>query len=495
MKRFLLLIFCFLAVGMQSQQWVLSYPVEDGVVLNGGDCDGEGNYIFGACGKDEDSGYLYAYAMYVGKDGCFREKRFIFDGYKSYLCNAVCLDNGNAFVVGLKGGTLSNHIYDTLWVSVMNPELEIVEEHNYPLVAPYKTWTTDVYLELNNYGEIIVLADVSARDFPLMTNGVYAVFKCDIHGNVLKSQYFSEGHGVNGARPTGIIRVPNSDNMMILGMGFFVTNNHSICYIDNDLNKVAAYPLPWLEDVRNFTDCWKDNGHFLMSSMTHHQGIVNNSYYAAVFEVDDKGHYIDTLVYDRADTSDYTAQFGSMTYVSDDAIFIATYWENGVNELPSDAVICLIDNDLNLKGTKKLKIDDTKIRIMHCQMTSDGGCLFYGQCKKSYDNEMVYIWKLLPEDFIIPWSLDERPEVLQHQQAYPNPTNDYLNIVLNHIDNQGYRVAVSDMRGRKYFERRFDDCNGLLTLDVSSLNDGMYIYEIICKGYCVQKGKFIKIKQ
>ncbi len=492
MKRFLLLALCMAALVMQSQQWVVTYPVEEGVTLVGGDCNGDGNYIVGACDNENGLGYSDAYVIYVSGNGEYIYRKIGSEEYKSHFCSAICLENGNAFVVGVKGGKLTDHEYDTLWITVMNPGLEILEEHNYPLVAPYKTWTTDVYLDFDNEGNVIVLADVSEQEYPNVTNGVYALLKCDTNGNVLKSKYFTEGHGANGARPTGIIRVPNSDNMMLIGKGFYVNNCHSICYIDNELDKVATYPLPWLEDNRNYTDCWKDNGHFLMSSMTHHYGVVNNSYYVAVFEVDAEGHYVDTLVYDRADTSDYTAQFGSMAYVSNDEIYIATYWESGYNEMPSDAVICLIDNKLNLRGTKRLKIDDTKIRIMHCQKTFDGGCLVYGQCKESYGSDMVYVWKLLPEDFVIPWTLNETPEAPPHQQAYPNPTNDRLNIVLYDVGCRRYQVAIADGMGRKRFERRLECCGGLLTIDVSSLEDGAYFYEVCVDGNATQKGNFIK---
>ena len=491
MNRFLLLILSLLTIVAQSQQWVVTRPFEGGVALVGGACNDYGNYVVGAC-HDEGEGHTDAYAMFVDNEGNYTERTLCFDGYKAHLCSAICLDDGNAFVVGVKGGTKTDHYYDTLWISVMTPELEIVEEHDYPLVAPYRTWTTDVYLELNNHGEIVVLADVSKKEYPLMTNGVYAVFKCDTHGNVLKSKYFAEGHGINGARPTGIIKVPNSDMMMLLGKGFFATNCHSLCYIDNDLEQVDVYPLSWLEDVWNYTDCWKDNGHFLMSSTTHHQGAGGNSYYAAVFEVDDRGRYVDTLVYDRADTSDYTAQFGSMAYVNNDVIYIATYWENGLNSMPSDAVICLIDNNLNLKGEKRLKIDDTKIRIMHCQKTSDGGCLVYGQCLKDNVGGVLCVWKLTPEDFVIPWALNEFPVVAPHLQAYPNPTNDYLNVLLEYAEDKQVRVSVVDLNGRKFFERRFAKGQGLLTLDVSSLESGVYFYEVVVDGQCTQKERFIK---
>ena len=181
MKRILFLVLCMLAMRLQSQQWVISYPVEEGVALVGGDCNGEGNYIVGACD------YKDAYAMYVDHDGNYINRKISFEGYKAYLCNAIGLDDGNAFVVGVKGGTPANHLYDTLWISVMNPSLEIVEEHNYPLVEPYITWTTDVYLEFDNYGDIIVLASVSEHNYPNMANGVYAVFKCDTNGNIIDS--------------------------------------------------------------------------------------------------------------------------------------------------------------------------------------------------------------------------------------------------------------------------------------------------------------------
>ena len=492
MRKSLLLIICCIAIRMQSQQWMVSYPVDEGVALVGGDCNEEGNFIIGAWNKAGGSGYLDAYAMYVNNDGAYVEKRFSFEGYKSHLCSAMCLDDGNAFVVGVKGGTLTNRVYDTLWIMVIDANLDIVEEHSYPIVEPYKTWTTDVYLEFNNYGEVIILADVSERDYPLMTIGVYALFKCDTHGNVLKSKYLKDGHGMNGARPTGIIKVPDSDKLMLLGKGFFVTNCHSICYIDNDLEIVDVYPLPWLEDMWNYTDCWKNNGHFLMSSVTHYYGMTNNSYYAAVFEVDEQGCYIDTLVYDRADTSDYTAQFGSMAYVDDETIYIATYWENGLNEQQSDAVICLIDNNLNLKGTKRLKQDNVKIRIMHCCKTSDGGCLVYGQCIKTNGDELLCVWKLMPDDFIITWTLTENSTDKAQPEVYPNPTNDNLNIPLMYNGGKSVVVDIVDVNGRKFFEREFISCESLLTLEVSSLDDGIYYYEVFADRQCVRKGKFIK---
>ena len=92
---------------------------------------------------------------------------------------------------------------------------------------------------------------------------------------------------------------------------------------------------------------------------------------------------------------------------------------------------------------------------------------------------------------MIPWTLDEKPEVLQHQNAYPNPTRNLLNISMNDVEGE-CRVSVSDLLGRKYFERRFERGGAMLTLDVSKLEAGTYFYEVTVDGRSTQKGRFMK---
>ncbi|MBQ6082734.1 MAG: T9SS type A sorting domain-containing protein [Bacteroidales bacterium] len=493
MRKCILVALCLITMTLHSQQWELSYEMPDGVSLVGGAGNSDGNYIVGYCDYNGSSGYTAAYVMFVDKNGNYHEKKLEFDGYKACFCSAICLDDGNAFVAGLKGGTYENHVYDTLWIAIMTPDLEIKEEHNYPRIEPYKTWTTDIYMDFNNQGDVVVLADVSKyEDLVMMTNGVYVALKCDVHGNLLNSKCFAEGNGPGGARPTGIIRVPNSDLMMILGKGFMFNNYHSVSYIDDELNKVAAYPLQMTESFWNHCDYWKDDEHFLMSSLSNYYGGGSLGYHASVFLVDKEGIYLDSLVLDRVDTADYTAQFGSMAYASDDAIYIATYWENGMNEMPNDAVIYLIDKELNLKGSKRLVFDDAKIRIKHCQTTSDGSCLVYGQCKKTNNEEIVCVWKLNQEDFIVPWQVNEPPKDSHPQAIYPNPASDYLNIRLDNIDNQGCVIAIRNLKGGKLFEQRFENNGFALTIDISMFEEGTYLYEVVSHGRLVNYGKFIK---
>lgn len=489
MKKVLLIIMCLLTIGMSAQKWEFMYELSETTRLIGGCDTDEGNFVFGYF-SDYGTPETNAYALYANMDGSYIGKSFVFDGCNSMLCRGIGLDNGNAFVVGLKGSSDNYKIYDTLWVSIMTPELEIVEEHNYPIEAPYKTWTYNVYMDYNNYGEIMVLAHVSERTNEWMTTvGVDVILRCDTSGNILQSRYYSDGQPAGGAMPTDIIRVPGTDNMMFLGKGFKTTGRHSICMIDNELNLISSYEIPINEDNWNHVDCWKDENHFLMSSQSYHGG--GASYCASIFEVDMEGHYIDTLVYNHSNFDDYTALFGSMAYVNDETIYIATYHEAGIADLQSEAYILLIDNDLNLKGVKMIEYEDMKVRIYDIQTTSDGGCLIYGNCKKIGGLECIAVWKLMPEDFEIQWTVSPMSEASQHYDVFPNPTSDMLNIVLND-DNQSVRVSISDLGGRKYFERKMENESGLLEIDVSLLKAGTYFYEVVAGNKQIEKGKFIK---
>ena len=60
------------------------------------------------------------------------------------------------------------------------------------------------------------------------------------------------------------------------------------------------------------------------------------------------------------------------------------------------------------------------------------------------------------------------------------------------IDSPRCKVSVSDLNGRKYFERKFENSKGLLTIDVSLLSSGTYVLEVAEGDVCTLKEKFIK---
>lgn len=492
MKRIVVIVLCLLATQLWSQQWEIAYYVPEGVILTGGCCNGWGNYVFGAFDKLPDDGYRGAFAMFVDNEGNYLERKFVCEEHKMSFCQSISLNNGNAFVAGVRGGSSDNHVFDTLWIAVITPDLTIVEENFIRIEEPYNTWTGEVYLDYDDNGDIVLLAGASQFTIPYqMTNGVYAVIKCNSHTDLLASRYFSEGHSLNGARPTAIVNVPWNDNMMLVGKGFNLNGCHTLAYIDNDLELKEVYSLPILENNWNHVGWWKDNGNFLMSSLTHHYLMMENQFYAAVFEVDPTGHYIDTLVYDRVDTSDYTAQYGSICSVSNDAIYVATYWENGNNDDPNNVVVCMIDDDLNLLGTKRLDYYETKVRVLQCQVTSDGGCVVYGKAVSKGAYEMVVIWKLLPEDFILPWFITENSDELLKDLVYPNPASDCLNFTIEDVGNK-VEIVIRDIYGRILFKQKLYDCRGVFTIDISSFETGTYLYEIVYDGKSTNNGKFIK---
>jgi len=79
-------------------------------------------------------------------------------------------------------------------------------------------------------------------------------------------------------------------------------------------------------------------------------------------------------------------------------------------------------------------------------------------------------------------------------KAYPNPVNDVFSIELNQFGNlEGLEVKIWDINGRTVMHRTdFDTNESILTLDLSSLNSGVYFYTIKSRMRTPKKGKLIK---
>ncbi|SRX55226.1 DUF4397 domain-containing protein [Aequorivita sp. CIP111184] len=72
---------------------------------------------------------------------------------------------------------------------------------------------------------------------------------------------------------------------------------------------------------------------------------------------------------------------------------------------------------------------------------------------------------------------------------YPNPATEKLNISANGIDLSQYKVAVTDMLGRKVLEAEIDIDN---TINVNNLSEGIYNLTILDNNKIITNKKFIK---
>lgn len=489
-RHIVLLLLCLMPAVVWSQSWEVFEAIPGVVSVRGGVSNENGNYIVGNVTPENSGSVSTAFAMFVTDDGFYYFNYDYAESGKSDFYSALCLENGNAFIVGRKSSITTNQFYNTIWVVIVDENLNVVEEHSYPIEDPF--FGIDyMTLTRNNDNDIIMVSQARKPATPGDASFDCLVCKFNDQGEMLDHKYV-ETTFFGKSEPRAVSVVPNTNNFMVMDSGFDKDGFNCISYMDENFDFYSHHSLlkgRWKSGWINST-VWLDETRFLMSAMVYDEHSDDDSYFAAVFESDLNIHFKDTLIYNRIDTADYTPFVRAMEYVDDSTIYFVSY-EYNVNGYGNSVVVMLIDKDLNLLGSKKYIYKNGYFNIFHIQKTNDGGCLLYG--KRSYlEQNAIYVKKVLREDLECNLSVVEVPDKEENVAAYPNPTSDYLNIPVEVAENQSVVLSVTDIEGRKIVERRLAvNGNSTIRLDVSSFNCGIYFYEILNVKNPI-KGKFVK---
>jgi len=493
-KHLLFIIACLLSFNVSSQSWEILYPTNKEYKLTGGASNENGNYIFGRSSEGPENYANTAFAMFINNDGDYRTADFETGFGQCSFISALCLEDGNAFVAGRKSSHKGSDLYDSLWIAIINQNLEIVEEHTYPLDEPYIS-IERICLNTGTNGEILVAATAKRYDGSL---GIHkydsVIFIMDDKGNIIDYKYFPCDGYVQRSRTSDITIIPGTENIMLFGSGVDVYGAESVSCFNRNLEPYAHHSLYTGRIISSWhhAKVWLDSSNFLMSYKLINTAYEEDDYYVAITKCDTMMNFHGTLVYDRIDTADYTAQYCSLVYINDSTLIMPTFLEtSGHYSIPNNVVTCLIDKDLNLLATKRLKLDNANIRVLHCQKTNDGGCLIYGKCRQNEESR-VLVWKLMRDDFEIPCATIEQLESVVNGDVFPNPTKDIINFPIGNADNSDVTISIVNMQGRKVYERKLHlPGESIVKLDVSSFEQGAYIYQVI-NGVHSFEGKFIK---
>ena len=93
----------------------------------------------------------------------------------------------------------------------------------------------------------------------------------------------------------------------------------------------------------------------------------------------------------------------------------------------------------------------------------------------------------------IPASVKEMPVTEIQGKAYPNPAKDVLNIDLSEVGTiDGCRISITDALGRPCLDRFIRGEGNVLTVGVSGLKAGAYVYRVYDAERDLLSGKWIK---
>ena len=127
---------------------------------------------------------------------------------------------------------------------------------------------------------------------------------------------------------------------------------------------------------------------------------------------------------------------------------------------------------------------------------SDGCCLIGTVHGTYYLGDYSYgkLIKMRREDFNpIPTEIKELPQETIKAMAYPNPAKDELNIDISGLpEHNKYRIQITDALGHICMDRIVRSEGNMLTLGVSGLKAGVYIYRVYDADGVLIEGKFVK---
>lgn len=499
MRHLILFLFFFVATHVVAQQWSIEYVPEEheNISLITGDNSGTYDYVVGMY-HDKSQDERCPMAICIDKDGAYRDKIFEFEGKKSRFNLALGLGDGNVFVVAPYSDSVDTEYYEKLWIAVLNPYLEVVFENMIELDDPYTSYIGMSYALENESDEIVVVTRVT-DSIPLHTEILcdFSFLKFDDQCNLIQHSY-TENKG-RKSEITDFVLVPNKGEYALFGNGMHLSGMSNINYFDDDFNHLStvffddmsSYP-DLLLPLRMSVDYWYDESHFLMSAQNINTSGVNE-WKPFVAKVDTDMNVLKTLDLERVDTTDYVFQNKNMSFVDKDKIYIATFWEIGsfLDAFPNSLTVYLVNDDLDLLGRKTIPFEEFYFGL-HTHSTMDGGCLLVG--KFGFEgNESILILKVDSDEFEMHTDVVEYENGME-MLSYPNPVSSSLNIIVKEEKGCEARVFVVDMFGRRYLDKAVFLDGEVLSIDVSPLEEGMYVCGVIVNDKCVYKDKFVKEK-
>jgi hypothetical protein len=100
--------------------------------------------------------------------------------------------------------------------------------------------------------------------------------------------------------------------------------------------------------------------------------------------------------------------------------------------------------------------------------------------------------KFRREDIEITWDVVQEPPTMYSCNAFPNPTNGILDIIVNDNFTHEARIQIFDIKGMKCLDSMVGKSGNQIRINLQNLEPGLYIYRLMSGKREIASGKFIK---
>jgi hypothetical protein len=486
------------AVGQNSFEF--TYGTNDDEELFDGIQDSEGNFVL--CGLI--GNYMQNYNPLVIKilpEGNYISRRFISTDTLGYFNLVTQTPDGNYLFFGVYS-TSDFRINNYLWVVKTDADLNTIFEKSFYIEdSLYQNcFLNSLYCDIDS---TYVVAGTRIFKDPVTNFSDLWMIKFNIEGDTLMTR--SPQHiSWTSQWARELTSIPATGEYMVIGGRFdSSTSDVELFRMDSLFNKTGFTNVPkespnrYIRGIEASSDIWLNDTVFLLSTKAKDTvGKRVDDCSLGVFAVDTAGTILKQLIVGKPDTSDYPAYQTSMATVNDTTIYIGGYVSHLAffPEQPSLIELYLIDTALNLLGYKQYG-GDAMYWLNGIIPASDGGCLLYAM---RYDylvnnNERdVHIIKMQREDMELITKISQTNDNNTDILAFPNPAKEQINIPLSGKLKQSARILIFKPDGRKVFDKQIEGSGNLISIGITNLSDGYYIYKVQQNDQVIQTGKFLK---
>lgn len=393
-------------------------------------------------------------------------------------------NNDNYLIFGrLVDSVGSSNSAEHIYLCEMNPELDIIWEKYHEIPDGY------AYL---NLGDIIVdqwnhIVLFSALMIPPYSTDYLYLTKYDMDGNLLNSNFLPDYHA---SQYDDLIINPSGLGYQIIGdMNISPGFPKSLFEIDTSLNVTETITfIGGSNDIDLTTSAkWIDENRLIVSNI---ENVAPGAYHDLELILIDQDYNLikDTVFFEPGRV--YTPTYKGMDFIYEDLIWTCTFEDDILNWQSNHTFkVYLFDSELNVLGEKTFG-GDSHWWFMHLRATTDGGCIITGMIREKEGTNPtecnIYILKVMPEDLITSTKnhIDDNAKF----KVFPNPVKDKLIIKGANSDMQ---LTISSIDGRSLITKELSSSIENI-INTSSLNSGIYFYELIDNNQTVKSGKLIK---
>jgi hypothetical protein len=427
----------------------------------------------------------------VHANGAFSQKLISpADTGMSFLTVKV-LENGNYLAISDSKVYSEPPVY-TMGVFIFDTAMNIIVQKSYVIPDGYLKFDGYCSMVEDNDGNLVLAASLAYKQGSTIFEDI-VIYKFNQHGDTLVSKVYETWWG---AGILSLSKVPNSDQLMIIGYGYLPATYGELMFLDPDLNIIRVKRLRGGSGFD--TKHWLSDTTFIMSeTFVEHSKNLSQERKIKVSVIETAATYLKSTELDHPDTLDYVSFGESMSYFNDTIIYISGFQSHHdlTFSLPNLVYLYIVDTNPYIRGYKAMG-GDHSYDGMGVIATQDGGSLIWTvRYSIPYDGNGrdIVIWKVMPEDMTLYTHVSYLPPGKLQGHAWPNPVGDELYISLeDFVQGETIRYRITDMQGRTCLDLKQTVNGNCLHTQTHNLDTGMYIYEVSGTGKKIISGKFIK---